>query len=528
MFNRMTIKMKLQVAGGCISVLILALIFSVWQGVSYVGNKIDAATTLERGANHIQMLLRAANEVAITESSSASLLLARNSVANVDETIQRLESDLQDAPLRQLLREKLEPSWQGVNRQVAEFLKLDRISVQNDNAMLKLGALISATDALFVEVESMARLARAGADTAISATVTVVGGVALTIFLVINLLFYVLYRRITRSLDQAVTIAERVASCDLTSRIESTAQDETGRLLAALKKMNDSLRHIVESARTSAHAVMTTAKQLVADNSALSQRTEEQAAGIEETAASMEELTTTVQLNAEDSKQARQLVTHAHDIAAQGGATVGQVVVTMDTINESSKKIVNIVGVIEGIAFQTNLLALNAAVEAARAGEQGRGFAVVAHEVRELAHRSAQAAKEIKELIGDSVQKVGSGTVLVQEAGKTMAEIIVSVKNVSDIVSRISASSNEQSSGIEQVNHAISLMDGVTQENARLAQEITAAAEGLEGQAAKLSKVVDVFRLETATTGSKPAAVTPRLKVVVPAMGTHRVAVARS
>jgi methyl-accepting chemotaxis protein len=272
---------------------------------------------------------------------------------------------------------------------------------------------------------------------------------------------------------------------------------------------------------------MTTAKALVADNGALSQRTEEQASGLEETAASMEELTTTVLHNAEGSKQARQLATHAHDIATKGGDTVGKVVATMDMINESSKKIVNIIGVIEGITFQTNLLALNAAVEAARAGEHGRGFAVVAQEVRQLAQRSTVAAKEIKELIGDSVQKIGNGAVLVQEAGKTMEEIIVSVKNVSDIVSSISASSNEQSSGIEQVNHAISLMDGVTQENARLAQEITGAAEGLERQAAKLSEVVDVFKLGAATTDSRPAAVMPRLKVVVPAAGTHQIAVAR-
>lgn len=527
MFNKLTIKSKLLVAGGGISALILALIISVWLGVSYVGHKIDAATTLEQGANHVQMLLRAANEVAITESSSASLQLTRQSIESFDITIQRLESELIDAGLRQFLHEKVRPSWHGASRQVTEFLNLERISVENDQAMLKLGALITTTDQLSGDVKAMAQKARAGADTAITTMTAVIGSVALAIFIVINLLFYVLYRGITRSLDQAVVVAERVAGCDLTSRIEVTSRDETGRLLVALKKMNDNLRHVVESARTSAHTVMKTAKELVSDNNALSQRTDEQASSLEEIAASMEELTTTVVSNAEGSKQARQLATHAHGIATEGGATVSRVVANMATIDESSKKIVNIVGVIEGIAFQTNLLALNAAVEAARAGEQGRGFAVVAHEVRELAHRSAHAAKEIKELIDDSVQKVGNGTVLVEEAGGKMREIIESVKNVSEIVSRISTSSEEQGSGIEQINRAISTMDGVTQENARLAQENTAVAEGLEARAAELNTVVDAFRLDAVR--NEPRAVPESLptKPVVMAPLPRRIAAAR-
>jgi methyl-accepting chemotaxis protein len=300
---------------------------------------------------------------------------------------------------------------------------------------------------------------------------------------------------ITRPIRAAVVLAETVASGDLTHRIESATGDETGALLRALRHMNDSLVGIVSQVRAGTDLIATASQEISAGNLDLSARTEQQAGALEETAASMEELTTTVRNNADNARQANQLALAASDVATRGGTVVGEVVVTMGAINASARKIVDIIGVIDGIAFQTNILALNAAVEAARAGEQGRGFAVVASEVRTLAQRSAAAAKEIKELIGDSVQKVDAGTRLVDQAGATMDEVVASIGRVTGIMAEISTASQEQTGGIEQVNQAIGQMDQVTQQNAALVEESAAAAASMQDQAGKLAEVVGVFRL---------------------------------
>jgi len=329
---------------------------------------------------------------------------------------------------------------------------------------------------------------------------------------------FVLIRAIVRPLNEAVRVSNAVASGDLTSKIEVTSKDETGKLMQALKDMNENLVTLVGDVRSSADTINTGAGEISAGNSDLSQRTEEQAASLEETAASMEELTSTVKQNAENAKQANQLAKSASDVASKGGAVVGQVVGTMSSINESSRKIVDIISVIDGIAFQTNILALNAAVEAARAGEQGRGFAVVAAEVRTLAQRSAAAAKEIKTLIGDSVSKVEDGTKLVDEAGKTMEEIVTAVKRVTDIMAEISAASAEQSSGIEQINQAVTQMDQVTQQNAALVEQAAAAAESLGEEAQHLLQAVSTFKLNGAGGGrpqARPAAAHPAARLAV-------------
>jgi methyl-accepting chemotaxis protein len=305
-----------------------------------------------------------------------------------------------------------------------------------------------------------------------------------------------LTRSITQPISSAVKIAQTVAGGDLTSRIEVTSKDETGQLMQALKDMNDSLVGIVGNVRQGTDTIATASNQIAAGNHDLSSRTEQQASSLEETAASMEELTSTVKQNADNARQANQLAVSASGVAVKGGSVVAEVVGTMGAINASSRKIVDIIGVIDGIAFQTNILALNAAVEAARAGEQGRGFAVVAAEVRNLAQRSAAAAKEIKTLIGDSVDKVEEGSKQVAEAGRTMDEIVDSVKRVTDIMAEITAASQEQTSGIEQINQAITQMDQVTQQNAALVEEAAAAASSLQEQAANLSQVVSVFRVE--------------------------------
>ncbi len=302
-------------------------------------------------------------------------------------------------------------------------------------------------------------------------------------------------RSITKPLNEAVQVAERVAKGDLTGDIEIKSRDETGKLMQALKHMNESLLGIVREVRAGTDTIATASSQIASGNMELSSRTEQQASSLEETASSMEELTSTVKQNADNARQANQLAVSASDVAAKGGAVVLQVVDTMRSINESSKKIVDIISVIDGIAFQTNILALNAAVEAARAGEQGRGFAVVAAEVRNLAQRSAGAAKEIKALISDSVAKVGVGSRLVDQAGATMSEVVESVKRVTDIISEITAASQEQTSGIEHINQAIIQMDDATQQNASLVEEAAAAAQSMQDQAGGLAQVVSVFKL---------------------------------
>jgi methyl-accepting chemotaxis protein len=300
---------------------------------------------------------------------------------------------------------------------------------------------------------------------------------------------------ITRPISEAVKVAESVSSGDLTSDIVVQSSDETGQLMHALKNMNTNLVNIVGQVRGGTDNMAEASSEIAAGNMDLSARTEEQASSLEETASSMEQLTATVKINAENARQACKLAVNASEIASQGGAVVSEVVTTMGSINDSSRKIVDIISVIDGIAFQTNILALNAAVEAARAGEQGRGFAVVASEVRTLAQRSASAAKEIKALIDTSVHQVEAGTGLVDKAGRTMNDIVASIAKVSGIMTEIADASEEQRVGIEQVNFAITQMDQVTQQNAALVEQAAAAAAAMQEQSAQLAQSVSVFKL---------------------------------
>ncbi|MES2256949.1 MAG: methyl-accepting chemotaxis protein [Pseudomonadota bacterium] len=306
----------------------------------------------------------------------------------------------------------------------------------------------------------------------------------------------VLLRAISAPLEQAMNIANRVAEGDLTGKVESRSTNEIGSLLTALDKMTLNLAGIVAEVRGSTDIISSASGQIAAGNLDLSKRTGEQAGSLDQTASSMEQLTGTVKQNADNARQANQLALSASEVAIKGGVVVAQVVDTMGSINDSSKKIVDIIGVIDGIAFQTNILALNAAVEAARAGEQGRGFAVVASEVRNLAQRSAAAAKEIKALIDDSVDKVGSGARLVDQAGATMQEIVTSIQRVTGIMSEITQASQEQTSGLDQIHAAIVQMDDLTQQNVALVEESASAADSLYERAAGLTRVVSVFKLD--------------------------------
>ncbi|MRV75788.1 HAMP domain-containing protein [Duganella sp. FT92W] len=410
---------------------------------------------------------------------------------------------------------------------VEEDRKDDAAKQMNSEAFPALNTLLEATKAMAqTQIADIDNASNSNErDIAFSRGLMIaigVAGLALT-----ALLSVLITRSITGPLDKAVNVAKNVADGDLTASIAVDANDrtETGELLLALRHMNESLSMTVSGVRASSATISRASSEIASGNMDLSGRTESQASSLEETASSMEELTSTVKQNADNARQANQLAISASSVAQQGGQVVSQVVETMGSIKESSSRIVDIIGVIDSIAFQTNILALNAAVEAARAGEQGRGFAVVASEVRSLAQRSASAAKEIKTLIGDSVDKVDSGAKLVNEAGQTMELIVTSVRQVADIMGEITSASQEQSAGIEQVNEAISQMDEMTQQNAALVEQAAAAAQSMQDEAGTLAQSVSIFKLlgESAVTpppapkaASKPASAQRQLAVKAP------------
>jgi methyl-accepting chemotaxis protein len=408
------------------------------------------------------------------------------------------------APFKEAIGQALAFNSEGAAKIIAT-----RIDPVNQQAVIEMDKLVTVQQTATKEVLS----GSVSDDNKLMILLFSIGAVALAIG---GVFAWMITHSIIGPLNQAVAVASRVATGDLTSQIEERSRDEIGQLFDALRQMNSNLAEIVGNVRTGTENIGVASKEIAEGNADLSARTESQASSLEETASSMEELTSTVKQNAENAREANQLVVSASDVAVRGGAVVGQVVDTMGSIKDSSRKIVDIIGVIDGIAFQTNILALNAAVEAARAGEQGRGFAVVAAEVRNLAQRSAGAAKEIKELISDSVEKVDAGGKLVDEAGKTMEEIVTSVKHVADIMSEITAASQEQSSGIEEVNHAIAQMDEMTQQNAALVEQAAAAAHSMQEQAAMLAQAVSVFKLEASAAPAIRAGVAARSKPLSP------------
>lgn len=407
-----------------------------------------------------------------------------------------------DNDAERALMADLNKAWTACQQAQQKVIALGRGKQHQDAADVSDGLASTASDETITALDALTSFAFEGgkgaavhaaqAYTMARMTMLALLGAAL---LAGAVLAYAVTRSITVPLSLATKAARRVAEGDLTVELSAEGRNEVAQLLHALASMKDNLVRIVSGVRDSADGVATASAQIAQGNSDLSGRTEQQASALEETAASMEQLGSTVRQNADNAKQANQLAAGASSVALKGGEVVDQVVDTMKGINDSSKKIADIIGVIDGIAFQTNILALNAAVEAARAGEQGRGFAVVASEVRSLAQRSADAAKEIKSLINSSVERVEQGTALVDQAGATMSEIVSSIRRVTDIMGEISAASTEQSAGVAQVGEAITRMDQATQQNAALVEQSAAAAESLKDQAQQLVQAVTVFKL---------------------------------
>ncbi|WUR13012.1 methyl-accepting chemotaxis protein [[Empedobacter] haloabium] len=495
--------------------------------------KLAAANTMVDNIRNITLSLTTIMVTPSTEAMNAELAKVAEARkrygAAKAELVKRLTTDKEKALMATV--DKLLAEGAVKNNKLIELRKEGEVQDGTDyllkEAAPSLTGVLAAMDELIAYEAEQANAAGEQATAVYGSTQTLMLALGAIALLAGCAVAYLVTRSITQPLGEALKVAETVAGGDLSSTIVADRKDETGRLLQALKGMNDALLNVVTQVRGGTEAIGTASREIAAGNMDLSSRTEEQASSLEETASSMEELTSTVRQNADNAQQANELARSASQVAVKGGAIVAQVVDTMGTINTSSRKIVDIIAVIDGIAFQTNILALNAAVEAARAGEQGRGFAVVANEVRGLAQRSAAAAREIKELITASVASVDEGSRLVHDAGQTMGDIVQSIQRVTDIMGDIASASQEQTTGIGQINTAITQMDEVTQQNAALVEEAAAASQSMQEQAAHLAQVVAFFRTGAAVaapvaveqTVAKPAALArPVAAAVKPAV----------
>jgi methyl-accepting chemotaxis protein len=518
--SNLKIGIRLALGFGAVLALMLVLIVVGLQRLSSIGERNDtiidkdwvkadaaaviASTTRANSALVLELFIT--TDPARVSAINSEVDANKKTISDALETLDKLIYIPKGKELLATLREQRKAyvaSFSQAAKMVAAGQRDEAVELMHKETLPRLAAL----QATIKEIGDLQKGLVAANGVAIKRDISVAGQLMAGLGIAAMLLGAVFAWRVTRSITDpvgyALSVARAVAAGDLTSSIESRHADELGQLLQALREMNDSLSNIVGQVRSGTGTIATASSQIASGNLDLSSRTEHQASALEQTASTMEELTSTVRQNADNARQANELAQSASSVAQRGGDVVSQVVATMDSISASSRKIVDIIAVIDGIAFQTNILALNAAVEAARAGEQGRGFAVVASEVRTLAQRSASAAKEIKELIADSVDKVGAGTRLVNLAGSTMEEVVASVKRVTDIVGEISLANSEQTHGIEQINVAITEMDQVTQQNAALVEQAAAAAAAMQEQAGALDEVVSQFRLHADSTPTR-------------------------
>jgi methyl-accepting chemotaxis protein len=467
--------------------------------------KSDLAHRLLHHINELAVQARTLALLTDVKEMDAETKLFKRAEADYAKTEQALAASIGEAgasPREQKLMEEISAASKKTLPMIARAAKEGQEGA-NVEATMTLMMLVRPNEQVWrkkvselLELEEeLSREAYARAKAGQARAVATAGVVLAIALLTGSVLGWRITRSVKRPIDRAIRVAERIAHGDLGSSVDVGSHDEIGRLLVAISRMQDHLRALVGDIRSSATSIQVASAEVASGNSDLSERTEHAAANLQRTASAMEELTTTVRHSADSATQANRLASAASDVATRGGDVVNQVVSTMNEINTSSKEIADIIGVIDGIAFQTNILALNAAVEAARAGEQGRGFAVVAGEVRSLAQRCAQAAKEIKSLIGTSVVKVEAGARLVQDAGATMNEIVASVQRVNDIIGEITSASGEQSRGIGEINVAVSQLDQMTQQNAALVEQSAAAAQSLKEQALSLAGMVSAFQL---------------------------------
>jgi methyl-accepting chemotaxis protein len=510
-FSHVKIGTRLGLGFGVVLILLIAVLLLGLTSMSRIGSrtkdivedknvKMAAANTMVDNVRNITQSLTMVVLVPSTAEVNAELAKigeSRKKYGAAKELLARHLSDDKEKALMAAVEAALKEGAAKNNKVIAlrqEGEIQDAVAYLTQNAAPTLQVVLKALDDIVAYEAQQAQQASSEVESVLSGAQTLLVALGLVALALGGAVAWIITASITGPLNEAVAVAETVASGDLSSNIVVNASDETGRLLSALKAMNDALLKVVSQVRSGTDTIATASNEIAAGNLDLSSRTEEQASSLEETASSMEQLTSTVKQNADNARQANTLARSASDVASKGGSIVAQVVDTMGSINASSRKIVDIIAVIDGIAFQTNILALNAAVEAARAGEQGRGFAVVASEVRNLAQRSAAAAKEIKELIAASVANVDDGSKLVGEAGQTMGDIVSSIQRVADIMGEITAASQEQTIGIEQVNMAITQMDEVTQQNAALVEQAAAASQSMQEQAAQLAGVVGFFK----------------------------------
>jgi len=511
--NNLRIGTRLGLGFGAVLLLLLVIVAIAYGQLGTTRSSlVELGQTEQRVANAQEWLgktqLNVARTLAIAKASGQPEIekyfgpMMKQTSAEISELQKAVDASVTSAAGKALLAtiQQKRETYVGLRNQLMALLK--NADQPAADALLN-DKMLPAANAYVAAMAEFQKYEKAQADAeveeltaSIKTAGTALAGLLLASLVVGAGMAFVITRSVTTPLHEAVGVARVIAGSDLSQPIVSTRKDELGDLLRTLGQMQDALRTLIGQVRHSTDSIGTASAEIATGNQDLSSRTEQTASNLQQTASSMEQLTGTVKQSADSARQANQLASSAAEVAARGGVVVSQVVATMEDINASSKKIADIIGVIDGIAFQTNILALNAAVEAARAGEQGRGFAVVASEVRSLAQRSAEAAKEIKGLIGASVEKVEGGSRLVADAGQTMKEIVGSVQRVSDIIGEITAAASEQSEGIGQVNGAVTQLDQMTQQNAALVEESAAAAESLKEQAVRLAQVVGTFRLE--------------------------------